>query len=46
MSYKVSTVFICTDSFWPLTCKKIQIGANASVHLKTIGSLYYISYEP
>ena len=39
--YKVSIFFICTDSFWPLTCKKIQIGAHASAHLKSIGSLYY-----
>ena len=23
--YKVSVVFICTDSFWPLTCEKIHI---------------------
>ena len=38
--YKVSVAFICTDSFWPLTCKKIQIGALASVHIKTIILLY------
>ena len=28
--------FNCTDSFWPLTCKKIQNGAHASVQIKTI----------
>ena len=26
--------------FWPHTCKRIQTGANASVHLKTIILLY------
>ena len=40
---KVSVVFKCTDSFWPLTCKKIQIGAHASVHIKTIILLYDIN---
>ena len=25
-TYKVPIGFNCTDSFWPLTCKKIQIG--------------------
>ena len=29
---KVSVVFIC----WPLTCKKIQNGAHASVQIKTL----------
>ena len=49
--YKVPIGFNCTDSFWPLTCKKIQIGAHASVQLKTIVLLYvtcmiyYISCE-
>ena len=27
--------FNCTDSFWPFTYKKIQIGARASVQIKT-----------
>ena len=39
---KVSIDFICTDSFWPLTCKKIQIGAHASVHIKSTILLYDI----
>ena len=38
--YKRVVPFICTDSFLPLTCKKIRIGAHASVHLKTIFTLY------
>ena len=47
-SYKDPIGFNCTDSFWPLTCKKIQIGAHASVQIKTIIPLSYklISYKP
>ena len=40
MYYKVSIDFICTDSFWQLTCEKIQIGAHASVHIKTVILLF------
>ena len=40
VKYKVPIGFNCTDSFWPLTCRKIQIGAHASVQLKTIVLLY------
>ena len=36
--------FNCTDSFWPHTYKKIQIGAHASVQIKTIIPLYHIPY--
>ena len=38
--YKNPIALKYTDSFWPHTCKKIQTGANASVHLKTIILLY------
>ena len=37
---KGSIAFQCRDSFWPLTCKMFPIGAYASVHIKTIISLY------
>ena len=37
---KVPIGFNCTDSFWPLTCEKIQIGAHASVQIKTQIPLY------
>ena len=39
--YKDPIAFNCTDSFWPLTYKKIQIGAHASVQIKTIIPLDY-----
>ena len=38
--YKDPIGFKCTDSFWPLTCKKIQNGAHASVQIKTIIPLH------
>ena len=40
IKYLYMIVFTCTDSFWPHTCKRIQTGAIASVHIKTIILLY------